>query len=342
MTIILVSSNPLFAEILSNTFLEGAGARVVQVCPELAPKLIGMERPAVIVVDESRIGAEELSDMLALTRNLPNSHTVLLNLQNNDVTIVSAQRATIRKVEDMVKVIRSMEEEQRNGDGGEPVLENLAAAAMARAGAYGFLALLCNQRPELSLVRRLRAVGVEGFLGIVDAEIAGELVHQGLQEMAEFVEQAAAQSDGEVEEMLAVDWTRLFRGVQPGYGPPPPYEGVYVGGDPLTVLRAIARVYREYGVAPAEGSAGDRPDYIGIELDFLRYVCEQQAAAHEIGDEAAIEKWSKAEEAFLQDHIGKWASAYCDQAVEEARTGFYGGAVHLIEGVVYDTRLCGK
>lgn len=334
MSIVLVSSNPLFAEVLCITLQEAAGASVIQVDPDKAPDCIRATRPAVIVVDESRTGAVALSEVLAVTRSLPGSRTILVNLQNNDITIVTAQRATIQKVEDMMKVIEVVEAEQRNGSGGELETASPAAAARARAGAYGFLALLCNQRPDRNLVQRLRAVGVGGFLGMVDPEARVGLVGQGLQAMAVFVEQAAVQADDEVETMLAVDWTRLFRGVRPGYGPPPPYESVYVGSDPLAAMESVAEVYRQLGVVPAEGSGSNRPDYIGMELDFLRYLCEQQAAVYEQGEEEVFEQWSRAEEAFLQDHLGKWAPAFCDRAGSEARTGFYAGALLLIKGML--------
>src|SRR5690606_27814472 len=136
---------------------------------------------AIVLVDESRIGAAVLGELLAVTRSLPDSVMILVNLQNNDITIVSARRATIRKGEDMQAVIRSVEEERRNGTrgGADQEAASPAGAARARAGAYGFLALLCNERPDENLVRRMRAVGVEGFLSLLEGETAGETVLQG-------------------------------------------------------------------------------------------------------------------------------------------------------------------
>ena len=335
MSIVLVSSNPLFAEVLSHT-LQEAGASLIQVTPEEAAGCIAAEQPAIVLVDESRMEAPVLGELLAVGRRQPETVTILVNLQDNDITIVSARRATIGKGEDMQAVIRSVEAERGKGteSGAAQEATSPAGAARARAGAYGFLALLCNQRPEVSLVRRLRAVGVAGFLGLVEGEAAGEAVRQGLQQMGALVEQTSGQSEEEVATALAVDWTRLFRGVQPGYGPPPPYEGLWRGGDPLGALQAVARVYREQGVGPAGGSAGNRLDYLGLELDYLRYVCEQQALAYEQGEEAAFERWSEAEAAFVEDHVGQWAARYCDSAAAEARTAFYGGALLLMKGLL--------
>ena len=338
MTFLLVSSNPLFAEILRHTLHQAGAKQVVHVTPGRAAEQIALARPEVILVDDSRIDAAALDAVLTVARKLSHSRTILLNLQNNDITIVSAQRATIGKVEDMMNAIRTVEQQGQHDEVGSRHMENPAAAASARAGAYSFLALLCNQRPERSLVQRLRDLGVDGLVNAVDVGEAEGPVRRGLQEMADFVLETAEVPDTEVQEILAVDWTRLFRGVRPGYGPPPPYEGVYTDGDGLRAMHAVAHVYHTYGVTPAQGGAGNRPDYLGLELDFLRYACEQQALAYEQGEEEIVERWTEAERAFLTEHTAKWAPAYCERADGEARTGFYKGALHLIKGVLNEAR----
>jgi TorA maturation chaperone TorD len=143
----------------------------------------------------------------------------------------------------------------------------------------------------------------------------------------------AGQADEQVEQELAVDWTRLFRGLRPGYGPPPPYEGVYLGGDGLQAIQAVARFYHSHGLGPADG-AGNRPDYIGLELDFLRHACEQQAGALEKGETGEAEKWQEVEESFLEEHTGKWIGAYCERAIAEARTDFYRGTLRLMGAMI--------
>lgn len=112
MAIALISSNPLFAEILNLTVLGVAGASVVQLTPESAPEWMREQRPTVIIIDESRLAARELGELLELIRELPDSRTILLNLLNNETTIVSAQRTTIGAMEDLVTVIRNVEEKE--------------------------------------------------------------------------------------------------------------------------------------------------------------------------------------------------------------------------------------
>ena len=272
----------------------GSGSQHRPGYPEQAAGCIAAEQPAIVLVDESRMEGPVLGELLALTRRQPETVTILVNLQNNDVTIVSARRATSGKGEDMHAVIRSVEAERGKGTGSGAAQEAASPAGAARARpAPTASTLLCNQRPRCP-VRRLRAVGwrLPGAGRGRRGSGAGAAADGGLCRADQRAERGGRTA-------LAVDWTRLFRGVQPGYGPPPPYEGLWRGCDPLVALQAVARVYREQGVGPAGGSAGNRLDYLGLELDYLRYVCEQQALAYEQGEEVAIERWSEAEAAFV-------------------------------------------
>jgi TorA maturation chaperone TorD len=209
--------------------------------------------------------------------------------------------------------------EERTEDASE-LVEN----ARARAGMYSFLANLFNQRPDLELVRRLREMGSEGMnIGVGQGEISQE-VEEGLREMASFIDATQGQPEERVEQDLAVDWTRLFRGVSPSYGPPPPYEGVYIegAGSPSDILQMIMQTYHKFSVDVDE-QAANRPDYIGIELDFLRYLDEEKAR-----------DFQGAQRDFLSRHLGRWVDKFCDRALQEAKTGFYRGFIRLTRGVL--------
>ena len=180
----------------------------------------------------------------------------------------------------------------------------------------------------------MKAAGLDFFASLLQGNDLNLDMQTGLSEITQFVSQIKGQPDEDIEQLLQVDWTRLFRGVQRGYGPQPPYEGLYLGeGEAdLGILASVARSYAECGIGPTEGA--NRPDYIGLEFEFLRYVCEQQAEAWEKGDGARVQCWQSAENDFLRNHLGRWAPIYCDRAIEEARTGFYRGFAHVAKGVI--------
>ena len=153
--------------------------------------------------------------------------------------------------------------------------------------------------------------------------------------MASYIDVTQDLPEGEVEQNLAVDWTRLFRGVSPGYGPPPPYEGVYGEGaaNPSEVLQSIMQTYHEYSV-DVDAKAANRPVYIGMDLDFLRYLNECEADAWEQGGYQTSLDYQAAQKDFLFKHLGRWAEKFCDQAIQQAKTDFYRGFLRLTRDVL--------
>lgn len=211
-----------------------------------------------------------------------------------------------------------------------------SSQAEARATMYTFLANLFNQLPDQALVGRLRSLGSEAIAQLAKALELSEDARLGLTEIARFIEAAASQAEDDVVQALAIDWTRLFRGVAPGYGPPPPYEGVYVGGnvEHEAVLQAVVSEYRQYGVMADDGV--NRPDYIGLEFDFLALLAEQEKAAWDQGDSPAALGRQQGARQFMERHAGRWVAPYCERAIPEAKTDFYRGLLRLTRGVVVE------
>lgn len=130
---------------------------------------------------------------------------------------------------------------------------------------------------------------------------------------------------------LAGEFTKLFRGVRPGYGPKPPYESLYRGEK--TVMGDIAgevkRRYREAGLSLEARFKGEPPDHISFELFFLSHLhlLEQELRNERKGqdaDEIAAQRRS-----FVNEHASRWMPAFCDVIIEAADTTFYKGVASL-------------
>jgi TorA maturation chaperone TorD len=220
-----------------------------------------------------------------------------------------------------------------NGD--RPAEHSAVQQAEARASLYGFLAGLLNEAPNATLVRQLRAAGGDAFnlsplAGPVEADVA-----QALSEIAQFVDATRAEREEAVQQQLAVDWTRLFRGVSPGYGPTPPYEGLFGDGTQthLEVMLAIQRIYLENGAA-LDDEVHNRADYLGLELAFLSLLAEREAEAWQRGAaDEAFDLGARAG-AFLADHPACWAPAYLQEAQAKAQTDFYRGLLRLTQALL--------
>lgn len=119
---------------------------------------------------------------------------------------------------------------------------------------------------------------------------------------------------------LRVDWTRLFRGLSPNYGPKPPYELVYEPhSDEISGLLSLKQLYNNAGLDIAE-DAHNRPDYLGFELEFAAYLLEHEGET-ELGT-----TYSQ----FCEQHLS-WIRAFCNEAKPFAKTAFYSWHLEALE-----------
>jgi TorA maturation chaperone TorD len=135
---------------------------------------------------------------------------------------------------------------------------------------------------------------------------------------------------------LSKDWTRLFRGIERD-GILPPYESLYRAGKlQEKPAREIHRLFSQMGIrVPDEWHQPQ--DYIGVELDFMRLLCLREFEACEKQEKKSIVKVVKAEESFIEHHLGAWAFKFCEKMGEQAREDYYRGIAKLTVGLIeYD------
>jgi TorA maturation chaperone TorD len=137
-----------------------------------------------------------------------------------------------------------------------------------------------------------------------------------------------------------------------------PFEDVYrgetVNGDqqrgPLLGERAVAvkRIYREAG-AEMDRVCKELPTHIGVELSFMSFLCERQAAA--LCFEQGVGALSQDEEQvtdsvtyrelqtrFLQDHLTVWFPQLHKSIQANAKSSLYRGLAQVTEAfLVQDT-----
>jgi anaerobic sulfite reductase subunit A len=81
------------------------------------------------------------------------------------------------------------------------------------------------------------------------------------------------------------------------------------------------------------------PDYIGVELDFMRFLCEEESRRRDDGEQNALREAVEAEKSFLENHIALWVPIFCERMLEEAREEYYLGIAYLTLGLVGFDRL---
>lgn len=91
----------------------------------------------------------------------------------------------------------------------------------------------------------------------------------------------------------------------------PLHESAQLGGEVAWphVAAEVAGAYAAAGVTLAPEAAGELPDHVGLELEFLSLLAAEEALAWLDGREPEALGRLELEEAFLDEHLGRWLPA---------------------------------
>ena len=205
-----------------------------------------------------------------------------------------------------------------------------------RSNLYGLLSSVYIQIPDGKTLTmdwepafKLLEFPIEGAKG------AQKEIKKGLRLIRDYV----SKKDLHLEKSLinlSKDWTRLFRGVDIK-GPLPPYESVYrIGRLQEKPSQEIHRLFAKRGIRIPE-QWHQPPDYIGVELDFMRLLCIKEQEAWERKRLDSVYEVLEEEKSFLENHLGLWISIFCKKMAREAHEDFFKGIARLTTGLVeYD------
>lgn len=131
---------------------------------------------------------------------------------------------------------------------------------------------------------------------------------------------------------LAVNWTLVFRGMNPAHGPRPPYAGAWLSDDGTGVklMLSVNSLYVEEGLG-VSGSHLNRLDYIGVELEFMAHLVGR--FAKEGTDELASRIVD-----FEDRFILSWLPRFRAQVEERCNIEFWKGYLELVVAVLEDVR----
>jgi TorA maturation chaperone TorD len=179
---------------------------------------------------------------------------------------------------------------------------------------FQLLAAFYNINPCGELVDAAKELVAEGIDDEGLAKAISLIVNYG----------GASAGDDEILE-LKRDWTKLFRGVSPDYGPKPPYEELFSPWELTELMGELAKVYTANGFTPS----GERHDYIGVELSFAAHLSALRVESFKEGDLESVERYGEILGEFLENHPKKWFKRFCDAAFPKVSTEFYRGVLQL-------------
>lgn len=129
-------------------------------------------------------------------------------------------------------------------------------------------------------------------------------------------------------EAMLVEYTR-FAGVPLLC---PHYEADLIGGDSFRAVHLVADVAAFYAAFGVEVSAAahERPDYIGVELDFMRLLATKETYAAARGDRRRVRLCRTAQARFFEEHLGRWAALFAENLGRVVDSLFYQAAARLL------------
>jgi len=219
-------------------------------------------------------------------------------------------------------------------------VEECVLVAEARRQVYDLLSALYLELPNLKMIQSMFGTEFKRGLSSAVSNFEADEIKEGLKLIAGFITAFKEQSTEEILKRISIDRTRLLRGVDQQHSPSPPYESVYRDGRLCSESTIeVSQIYRRLGITLPEAWT-EPPDYIGIELDFMRLVCqgEKEAWQSDSFDEA-LERLEAGKD-FLKNHILQWVPRFCEEMYNRAELDFYKGIAHFTSGFVeYDNSL---
>jgi TorA maturation chaperone TorD len=205
--------------------------------------------------------------------------------------------------------------------------QELADLSGARRDLYRFLSAAFLQPPTVTL---LATVCDWAFLEELSAWASDETA-------AKFRSLGAAASDDTLVERARRDFMQLFQ--VPGAQQVTPYESVHrdkreVRGREVAGLlfgpSAVAvRQWYQLGALEVSPETRELPDHIGVELNFLAYLCEKEGEFAKTGE---VHKQTRAREMqrdFLQAHVVSWLPGLASAIEQKAAHPLYPAIARL-------------
>ena len=135
-------------------------------------------------------------------------------------------------------------------------------------------------------------------------------------------------------ETLECEYRRLFGHTARSLVPA--YETEY-GADTLfqkpQEMSDIAGFLRAFGLT-VDCEARERLDHISCELEFLAFLARKEAHSIEVVDDAMRRQTRRATQAFLKDHLGRFAPSFSQRVIQQDADSFYGKLAALCRDYV--------
>ncbi|MHB0984894.1 MAG: TorD/DmsD family molecular chaperone [Sulfuricella sp.] len=195
--------------------------------------------------------------------------------------------------------------------------KQMQTVAAGRARTYAVLSALYAAPPSADLTEMIR----EG--GLVQDERGP--FGTAANDLTFFFREAA--SGTQLENELAAEHTRLFvlpTGVVP-------HEAFYADENQRLGGRVTVAVQQYYEEAAARltGACLELPDHMGVELEFMKFLCDIEEQFWKEPNWAGLQKCLSFQNGFLTEHLLRWYRPLCERIIDETDLDMYRALARL-------------
>ena len=84
----------------------------------------------------------------------------------------------------------------------------------------------------------------------------------------------------------------------------------------------MERLYLKEGLGP-NGEFSELPDHVGVELEFMAFLCRKAVEAMQAGDAATAQDYRHQQYCFFMEHLGTWVRLLAERLASQAQTSLY-------------------
>ncbi len=188
-----------------------------------------------------------------------------------------------------------------------------------REKTYRFLAGICLKSPSDSLIDMIKDKSIL-LLFPEDTDC------ESYNEISRFINETAEIKN--ISDQIAAEHASLFSLPSNHL----PHEAVYrdkekrLGGK---VTMDVSQFYEKAG-ASILNSCIEMPDHLGMELEFMGFLCKMERELRENADYPSLDNCIYLQKTFIDEHLIKWVYPCCEKIVERSTYGFYKAIAHMI------------
>lgn len=186
------------------------------------------------------------------------------------------------------------------------------------------LAELFFHNPDEKLINSIRLIEADDF--------EQGSIRKTLERLRDAAQCEKSQEESQILD-LKRDWTKLFRGISPVYGPSAPYALLYFKGNTNEAMSDMSALYIDGGYDHFQ-EVQDRVDYIGTGFHYLSFVLLQMVQMKKEGQKVEFDRLGLCADRYFDCYFSGWIPKFCEEARKFAKTDFYKSVLDLTEEVI--------